>query len=75
MLRTALGERFGMKVHWEKCDIPAYALLPGKHGTKLQCAGDPEQRKRRALETSMGTIQSTSIGRPGEYFASGDSRH
>ena len=31
MLRTLLGERLGVKVHFERKEIPVYALVIGKH--------------------------------------------
>lgn len=43
MLETPLAERFGLKSHIEKRDLPVYALLPGKGAHKLQKpeAGEP----------------------------------
>ncbi len=35
MLRTLLGERLGVKVHFERKEIPVYALVIGKHGSKM----------------------------------------
>ena len=70
MLRQALAERFGLKVHWEKRDIPVYALLPGKHGVKLQPADDPATRKPKKIELSgVGTMKSYSGGSLGNYYA------
>ena len=40
MLRTLLGERFGLSVHTEKRDLPVYALLfTGQLGPKMRVAG------------------------------------
>jgi uncharacterized protein (TIGR03435 family) len=36
MLQNLLSERFGLKVHKESRDIPAYALVTTKTGSKLQ---------------------------------------
>jgi uncharacterized protein (TIGR03435 family) len=38
MLQALLEERFQLKVHTEKKDVPVYALLPGKNGAKLPAA-------------------------------------
>lgn len=38
MLQALLEERFQLKVHTEKKDVPVYALLPGKNGLKLPAA-------------------------------------
>ena len=35
MLRTLLGERLGVKVHFERKELPVYALVIGKHGSKM----------------------------------------
>ena len=36
MLQTLLAERFKLQLHSEKKEMPAYALVPGKSGTRLQ---------------------------------------
>jgi uncharacterized protein (TIGR03435 family) len=36
MLQSLLAERFKLKVHWEKKDMPAWALVAGKGGPKLK---------------------------------------
>jgi len=43
MLQTLLTERFQMKLHREKKELPVYVLLPGKGAPKLQppADGDP----------------------------------
>jgi len=47
MLQRLLDERFKLKVHWEMRDIPVYALVVGKNGSKLKQAasdaGDQQQ--------------------------------
>jgi uncharacterized protein (TIGR03435 family) len=72
MLQQALAERFGLKVHWEKRDIPVYALVPGKNGIKIQPDTDPDHPKLRAMTSPTGkTITMSMQGGPGEYFAAG----
>ncbi len=47
MLRTLLMERFQMKLHREKKDLPVYVMLPGKGAAKVKPAagdGDPSIR-------------------------------
>jgi uncharacterized protein (TIGR03435 family) len=44
MLQSLLAERFGLALHREKKELPAYALLVGKNGPKLresQSQGEP----------------------------------
>lgn len=36
MLQTLLAERFKLQLHSENKEMPAYALVPGKSGTRLQ---------------------------------------
>jgi uncharacterized protein (TIGR03435 family) len=38
MLQALLEERFQLKIHTEKKDVPVYALLSGKNGVKLPAA-------------------------------------
>jgi uncharacterized protein (TIGR03435 family) len=35
MLQTLLGERLGVKVHFERKEVPVYALVIGKRGSKM----------------------------------------
>jgi uncharacterized protein (TIGR03435 family) len=44
MLQTLLAERFGLQVHWEKREVPVFALTLGKGPLKL----------RKSSETSGG---------------------
>lgn len=41
MLRAMLAERFSLKFHFEKRDIPVYALVEGRDGFKLHDAPAP----------------------------------
>jgi uncharacterized protein (TIGR03435 family) len=36
MVQSLLNERFKLKIHWEKRDLPAYALMFTKTGSKLK---------------------------------------
>jgi uncharacterized protein (TIGR03435 family) len=70
MLRQGLAERFGLQIHWEKCDIPVYALVPGKSGVKLQPVADPDHLELKPIETrSMGTIKAIMFSEAGRYYA------
>jgi uncharacterized protein (TIGR03435 family) len=45
MLQVLLEERFHLKVHWEKRDLPVYALTLGKSALKLsQTTSEPQGR-------------------------------
>ncbi len=41
MLRTLLADRFQLKLHHETRDLPVYALVAGKNGSKLTPAQEP----------------------------------
>lgn len=57
MLRTMLAERFGLRFHLDKRDIPVYALVVGKHGSKLSEVTDTPDLSARM---SVGTYAATS---------------
>ena len=42
MLQNLLSERFKLKVHWEKKDLPGYALVVGKGGPRLKASAKTE---------------------------------
>ena len=42
MLQNLLAERLKLKVHWEKKDLPGYALVVGKGGPKLKASAETE---------------------------------
>jgi uncharacterized protein (TIGR03435 family) len=70
MLRQGLAERFGLQVHWEKRDTPVYALLPDKHGVKIQPITDPDHPKVRATTLPNGNNRVYAIYHgPGEFYA------
>jgi uncharacterized protein (TIGR03435 family) len=71
MLRKALAERFALKTHWEDRKITAYVLLVAKTGARLQEVRDDKDIKRRNMDTPSGSVQATSIGSPGRFYASG----
>jgi uncharacterized protein (TIGR03435 family) len=48
MLQTLLEDRFHLKLHWERKELPVYAMTVGKNGPKLkQTAPGGEQLKQR----------------------------
>jgi uncharacterized protein (TIGR03435 family) len=56
MLRDLLAERFKLKLHWEKQEMPVYALVVGRNGHKLQpaprdrdCSGQSRRDHRYEL--------------------------
>jgi uncharacterized protein (TIGR03435 family) len=70
MLQRALKDRFGLKVHREKRDLQVYALVPGKHGVRLQTADTPEQQKLSKLDTPAGLVSGTVFSGHGAFVAS-----
>src|SRR6185437_1851330 len=64
LVRKALAERFGMKLHKEQREMPVYALRVAKGGPKLTAsAGDPNgessERGRRGIGWQMYTYTNT----------------
>jgi uncharacterized protein (TIGR03435 family) len=69
MLQSALEDRFSLKFHREKKELPVYELVPGKHGVKLQPADDPAHRKLLMdFPTPTGKGASVSLS-SGHFFA------
>jgi uncharacterized protein (TIGR03435 family) len=67
MLQQTLEDRFSLKFHRELREVPVYEMVPGKHGIKLQPAGDPAHR--RPLDVpSLGHGATARMG-PGQFFA------
>jgi len=62
MLRKLLNERFQMTVHREKRELPVYALVVGKGGTKL--LHESENPGRSRTQMSGGSVAFTSITIP-----------
>jgi uncharacterized protein (TIGR03435 family) len=58
MLQTLLLERFHMKVHLEKRDLPVYAMVVSKNGAKLKDAAAPG---RPAIRMNGGGVVFTSV--------------
>lgn len=58
MLQTLLIERFHMKVHVEKRDLPVYAMVVSKSGAKLKDAAAPG---RPAIRINGGGVAFTSV--------------
>lgn len=71
MLQQALADRFGLKIHWDKRDIPVYALIPGKHGVKLQSAKDQSNHQVSVTTPAGNTLKGSVIMQPGEFLAAG----
>ena len=67
MLRQALEERFSLKFHHELRQVPVYEMAPGKHGIKLQPAGDPAHQQLLEVAT-LGRGATAYIG-TGRFFA------
>jgi len=67
MLQQALEDRFGLKFHRELRVVPVYEMVPGKHGIKLQPAGDPAHRQPMDIP-GLGLKGTASMG-PGDFFA------
>jgi uncharacterized protein (TIGR03435 family) len=70
MLQQALEDRFSIKVHHEKNELPVYELLPGKHGIKLQPADDPAHQKLLDNPSFPGHGATVSMT-AGHFFAVG----
>ena len=54
MLQSALEDRFSLKCHREKKELPVFELVPGKHGVKLTPADDATHRKLLDVPPAMG---------------------
>jgi uncharacterized protein (TIGR03435 family) len=67
MLQRALEDRFSLKFHRELRVVPVYEMVPGKHGIKLQPAGDPAHRQPMDIP-SLG-LKGTASMSPGQFFA------
>src|ERR1700679_89065 len=59
MLRKLLNDRFQMTVHREKKELPVYALVVGKNGTKLMHESENPGKSRTQM--SGGSVVFTSI--------------
>lgn len=69
MLQRALADRFGLKVHSEKREIPVYALLPGKKGATLQVADDAADRKTKAVATANRPRSASVYFTRGQFYS------
>ena len=65
MMQSLLLDRFKLEAHWEKKDMPIFALVIGKGGIKLQ-PSDPA--KDAAKKTRLNRM---SAGRPGCHNIAG----
>jgi uncharacterized protein (TIGR03435 family) len=57
MLRSMLAERFGLKAHWDRKDMPTYALVVNKGGPRLK--------------DSAAGGKSSRVSLPGKFTAQG----
>jgi uncharacterized protein (TIGR03435 family) len=64
ILQKLLAERFALKVHEEKREMPAYALTVGKDGPKMTKSVDASLSPNFAMGPSMGVlhVQSATMG-------------
>lgn len=62
MLQKLLSERFQMTIHREKKELPVYALVVGKNGTKL--LHESENPGRSRTQMSGGSVAFTNITIP-----------
>jgi uncharacterized protein (TIGR03435 family) len=78
MLQTLLADRFKLKIHREKKDLPVYALVEGKGPLKLtEDALDPETADSKgavnAAATGSADGVSVNLGR-GAYYTFADNK-
>jgi uncharacterized protein (TIGR03435 family) len=77
MLQNLLKERFGMKVHTETRDLPAYILTAGKRPLPPLDSSTPEFTAdsagdgARAVQTPFGEMKMTVTGNSGQLVGSG----
>ena len=69
MLQTLLADRFQLKVRREEREIPVYALVPAKAGTKLR-ASPPEGRFSSKTGRGHLDLQHTSMTTLSRFLAS-----
>jgi uncharacterized protein (TIGR03435 family) len=64
MLQTLLDDRFKMTIRHEMRELPIYALVPGKNGSKLHAntSGEPEQANVRV--SAAGLMQLSGVNFP-----------
>ena len=71
MLKTLLGERFGVRVHKEIRSMPIYALTVAKSGLKLkELPPDTPDAARNAPGSMITVGPLASIGAAGEFRGS-----
>ncbi|HWF09268.1 MAG TPA: TIGR03435 family protein [Bryobacteraceae bacterium] len=68
MLKRLLGDRFGLMVHTEKRELPAYVLLTAKNGPKLTTA-KTEGKGGYALDGGSVVFHSTSMMSFADYLS------
>jgi uncharacterized protein (TIGR03435 family) len=58
MLQKLLTDRFRMTIHREQRDLPVYAMVVGKNGTKLK---DTENPGKSSFRMNGGSVAFTSV--------------
>ena len=54
MLQALLASRFKLALHREKKELPVYALVVGKHGSKLQAAKADGESNLQPVDAGPG---------------------
>jgi len=77
MLQSVLAERFNLRSHWQEKDLPVYALVVARSGSKLQRA--PAEQRGLTLYFLLQELSLFVVDRPivdhtgleGQYVPSG----
>jgi uncharacterized protein (TIGR03435 family) len=62
MFQRLLADRFKLAVHWETRELPVYALIVARKGSKLQPAKDPSEGSNISSNDSGADSQFTAKG-------------
>lgn len=62
MFQKLLADRFKLAVHWEMRELPVYALIVAKKGSKLQPAKETSQGSGTSAHSSRSGSQFTAKG-------------
>ena len=69
MLQALLAERFHLKIHYEQRDLPSYALVVGKSGSKLKQSAADDKPSSFVKSSGAGTLHMEVVGRGLEVLA------